>query len=642
MLSQSTCTDLGFVSSRNAPSPNDVAVGTARVCRVLKFGDGGDLSLPVVDDVSTTPPRAPGSVVFDETLDIPYYSDGTEWIPFGFDIPPYTPGEVVVFLADAANGGNDANDGLTASAPKLTLPAALETLRDFRSDAGVVEIVGSSTIDLSSTPTIDITRLEDRFVRIIIRGQRLITVSGISQGVAQTTPLDSRDPRFLWATVTTTGGLTPGALAQQIYRDLTLDKVFAVQGNSATDIDLAGGFTGSFAFGFGEGAGDEFVVYTTQAVISSPSTQLTILTKTLPLRLEDLDFQPSTDGVTFGPDVRGGEMVVHLRGALYSPPASFAGPLNFSVLVEGCFLSTRGGGSPTGYITRSDRLTSQIIANSYIENATTQPFGARVKLWGSYFDLNAFIQFINCIVDCSACWFVGADADAVSFSAGTTARCTQCRWDSAVGRALVVEVSSVVVANDSTFDTCGTFASCESSSSLRMRRNTFNISTGTGVNFSGGSQGAVRDSSMTAAGGVGILVTEDANISVDSTSIESSGSHGIRATRGGELFVNGVTIGLSGGDGIRLETGSELHGGTVGDGGGAAAAATFHVIHIATGSEVALDAVPTATPTTVGNDYRVGVAGTKSKAIVSAGAAADVNDGFSGATPVENCSISTP
>ena len=637
---QSTCPELGFVSSRNRPAPNDVAVGTARVCRVLKFGSGGDLSLPA-EILTGIPVRAPGSVIYDTTSGLPYYSDGTSWIPFGFDVPPYAPGEQVVYLADAANGGADANDGLTPATPKLTLPACLDLLREFRSDAGVVEIVGPSTVDLSATPTIDITRLEDLYGRIIIRGQRLITAAGTSVSIAQTSA-DTRDPRFLWATITTSGGLVPGALAQQIYRDTTLDTVFAIHSNTATDVNLVGGFSGPFAFGFGEGAGDAFEIYTTQAVLSSPSTQIVVLTKNLPLRLEDLDFQPSVSGLTFGPDVRGGSMVLHLRGALYSPPASFAGPLNCSVQIEGCFLQTRGGGVPTGYINRTDRLTSQIIANSYIDNVTTQPTGARVKLWGSYFDLGTFLQFLNSELDISACWFENADTTAVNISSGTTARCANCRWDAATGTALVVEVSSVVMANDSTFDSCGTFATCESSSSLRMRRNTFNICTGNGVSFSEGSQGAIRDSAMTAATGVGVLVTEDANISIISTSINSSGSHGIHATRGGEVYVSALSVGASGGDGVRLETGSELHGGSIADGIGPAAAAGFHIIHIASGSEVALDAVPSATPTTAGNDYRVGVAGTKTKAAVTAGAPADVNDGFSGATPVENCSISTP
>ena len=79
---RSTCVDLGFVSSRNTPSPNDVAVGTARVCRVLKFGEGGDFSLPA-EDLSTVPVRARGSLIYDTTTEVPYFSDGTQWLSLG-------------------------------------------------------------------------------------------------------------------------------------------------------------------------------------------------------------------------------------------------------------------------------------------------------------------------------------------------------------------------------------------------------------------------------------------------------------------------------------------------------------------------------------------------------------------------------
>ena len=608
------------------------------------------LTAPSIDTGSGTrsilPPGNMGTtgttLISGEPLRDLAYSDGMNWIPLAskFDIPSYTPGESIVYLADVANGGDDSNDGLTATTPKFTLPACLELLREFRSDQGVVEIVGPSTIDLSSTPNINITSLEGLYAQIIIRGQRVITTSGTSVGIAQTSG-DIRDPRFLWSTITTTGGLTPGALVKQIYRDLTLNRVFAIHSNTATDINVIGGSAGPFGFFFGEGAPDDYEVYTTQAVIINPSTRLMMFSKNLPLYFEDLDFRPSVFGLRLGEGVQGGSMVLHFRGCLYSPPASFAGPLEVSNAFEGCVLETRGGGVPTGYITRSDRITSQIIANSYIDNVTTQPVGAQVRLWGSYFDLVTFLQFLNCRVECVACWFLNATDTATFFTSGATARILQCRWDACVA-GIGSLTSSIVQLQDSTIDSCDTFAMCESSSSLRMRRITFNISTGNGIEYSEGSQGAIRDCTMTSAGSAGVFVTGDANISILNTSINSSVSHGIHATRGGEVFTNGVTIGASGGDGVRLESGSELHGGSLGDGIGPSAAAGFHVIYIASGSEAALDSVPTATPTTVGNDYRVGVAGTKTKALVSAGAAADVNDGFSGATPVENCSISTP
>lgn len=73
---QSTCNDLGFVSGNS-----DVAVGTARICRVLKF-DGGALDFPVTDDLATHTVGAPGSVVYDNDTQLPYWSDGSSWLPF--------------------------------------------------------------------------------------------------------------------------------------------------------------------------------------------------------------------------------------------------------------------------------------------------------------------------------------------------------------------------------------------------------------------------------------------------------------------------------------------------------------------------------------------------------------------------------
>ena len=584
-------------------------------------------------------PGMEGEIIFNRKAMAFYGHDGVRWVPFG-QASTYSPGVNIVYIADVANGGSDANDGLTPATPKFTLPACFEILRESSADQAIVEIVGPSTIDLSSTPTIDITPLEDLYSRIIIRGQRVVLASGTSVAIAQTSA-DTRDPRFRWATITTPGGLTPGAHVKQFYRDNTVDLVFAIHSNTATDVNLTGGFSGPYNFGFTTGAPDSYEIYDTQAVIIHPTSKITILSKSLPLVLQDLDLQPSVLGMFLGFGVRGASMVLELIGCRYSPPSSFAGPLEFSVSLNGCVAETRGPGTPTGYITRSNRLTTQIIAGSYIDNVTTQPVGAQVRLWGSYFDnIGAFVQFLNSQVNGQACWFNNANDVALSLSIGSTGAFFLCRWDNSGGAGVQVATSSNVLVDDSTFANCAIFTSCESNSSLRMRRNTYITSTGTGIFFTDGSQGTVLDSNITGSGGASILVTDVANISIENTSITSSGSHAIHVNRGGEINTSGVSITASGGDAIRLETGSELHGGSVS--GVGAAAAGFHLIHIASKSDAALNVVPTATPTTVGNDYRVGSAGTKTKALVSGGMPADVNDLFSGIVPVEGCSIYTP
>lgn len=130
--------------------------------------------------------------------------------PAGSSIP-FTPGAAISYLADVVNGGNDSNDGLTALTPKLTLQAALDVLRNFSADEGIVEIVGGSVIDLTSTPIIDLTTIEGNYTRVIIRGQRVVSVSGTTTAITRTDITDFADPRFRWATITSSVALTPGA-----------------------------------------------------------------------------------------------------------------------------------------------------------------------------------------------------------------------------------------------------------------------------------------------------------------------------------------------------------------------------------------------------------------------------------------------
>lgn len=558
--------------------------------------------------------------------------------------PPFTPGSAIVYLADSANGGNDSNSGLTESLPKETLPAALDVLRGFSADEGIVEIVGPSVIDITSTPTIDLSPIEGNYTRIIIRGQRVVSVSGTTTNITRTNTTDFADPRFRWATITSSVGLVAGAHEKQFFSDDTLGLVFAIHSNTISDINLTGGYVGPWAFPLTTGSGNAFSVYTNQAVFTA-TNEIVVVSKHMPLTLESLTFRTTAlSSITLGAfKVRGAAMTLHMRGCNYSPGPNFNGPIQASSAFEGCVLETRSPGTPTGYASRffPSQVATHIITNSYIDNATTQPSGAQIRLLGSYFDIGTFLQFLNCYSEVEACWFANSSGVALAFASGSTARMESCLFDSC-GVGLDVETSSNVLANDSIFENCGTFANCRASSSLRMRRNTFTTSTGVGIDYREGSQGALMDCTVTGAGNVSIQISEAANVSVEASTISSSTSHAIHVMESGSLHFGGLIVEGSGGDAIRLEVGSDASGGTISDGTSPAAGLGFHVIYLGSGSEAALDTVPAATSATAGNDYRVGSLGTVTKALVSAGAPSDVNDAFGIVTPIESCNIYTP
>lgn len=306
------------------------------------------------------------------------------------------------------------------------------------------------------------------------------------------------------------------------------------------------------------------------------------------------------------------------------------GPIQASCAFEGCVLETQSLGTLTGYISRltPSHVTTQIIANSYIDNVANQPFGTEVRLLGCYLDQQVTsFQFLNCSLEIKSCWFIDVLNTALELDTSSRGRLESCRFENC-GIGLSVATASVFLANNSLFTNCITFVRCGSCSSLRMRRNIFTTSLGIGIDYREGSKGDIINYALSETEDVGLMISEVANVSLEFGSITSSASHAVHVRTGGKLYIGFMTIDGSGGDAIRLEEGSSVSGRDFIDTGQGAAGEGFHLIHLAFKSTVSSNVVPGANLITPGNDYRVGSLETKTKAQVSSGEPTDVNDAF--------------
>lgn len=200
--------------------------------------------------------------------------------------------DYVSVWVNAGPAGSDANSGLSQVTPVKTIQQAMSVLQQYSGKSGYIELDGTTTHDWGTDPILDFFPLIARYGNIVFRGRR----TNVQTGNVTSTFVDVNEAHG-FVQLTTTTNLTSNYATQAI-QNLNTSRVFVVESNIASTIDVVGSNYGAQDFAIIWSPGDYFEIFTASSIVTWTG-HLQVLASFSRVNMEAINFLPATNASQF-------------------------------------------------------------------------------------------------------------------------------------------------------------------------------------------------------------------------------------------------------------------------------------------------------------------------------------------------------